>query len=1259
MNWTKEQERIIGIKNSNILVSAAAGSGKTAVMVERIISLIKNGEDIDKFLVVTFTKAAAAGMKQKIQKSLVKALQGKEGNVKHLRKQLSLLNRSMITTIDSFCMDLVKKNFHLTDLDPNFKVGDKSELNILLQESIDEALEEEYGSINDNENFRKLVEGFTGNRGDDEISEIIQNAYRFILSFPDPFAWLNESVDTMNIKGSELKRSKWLEEIKKHIMLLLDGAKGYINTAIDICKEAQGPLLYLDTLRKDMDIVNNLCELIILDDMDEFMDALNNFKAPKAAVFKEKDNPDVDLKKQFEVNGSKNNNSMRAKYKGIISSIKELLPYDLDYEKYAEEINKMYGSISALRDLIEKTDKLYKGKKTEKSIADFNDLEHFALNILRKKNEGGIFHPSDTAEYYKKKFNYIFIDEYQDSNSLQEAIIEQIKKESNLFMVGDVKQSIYRFRLADPSIFNSKYSSYTRDSEELSEDIIDRTIDLNKNFRSRDEILRATNFVFKNIMTKELGEVEYDEKAALYTGSEFSVSRAVELHIIDKNAAADDDDDASKSEGDENDDAENEIKSMETAELEALFAAKRVKELMKEEICIAGKAEKGEKKTKKTDYKDIVILLRSVANWAGIFEERFNKEDIPFYFDGGKGYYEALEVKILVNLLKIIDNIKQDIPLLSVMRSPIGNFTTEELLEIRLKYPKEKHFIGALNKYLLFAGESEEKYNESHEEVPDGNFSKEFFYKLKSFMENIYDWTYRSRYSHLNDLIWDILMESNYYNFAGALPNGKMRQANLRMLADLAYDFEKTSMKGLLKFLRYIDKIEKGSDDRGQAKTLGENDNVVRLMSIHKSKGLEFPVVILCGLNKQFNLQDTRNKILLHKDYGIAPKFINIDERTEKETLARTAMKLKIKKENISEEMRVLYVAMTRAIDRLIMAGTVSKMEQKARNWRRGHSKYFVYKGLSYMDWICSCLFDKVNSDDFKKIMSKGQWDKWKLNMITRSDLSLSTNEELSFWESKITMLNEFKTVKNSPYYEEIGRRLDFNYPYMSSVSMPTKLSVTELKNLKDKEFTRLRYKIPALIDMFEYNEDRDKFILDKDITGAEIGTLLHFVMEHLDLKGNLNKEGIINTIYNMENKKLLTASEAKIAINTYAEKIQGFFQSNIGKRILCSAEVYREAPFVLRKNARDVLSDLNEEDLILVQGIIDCYFIENNEVVLVDYKTDKIDESKDIALQIDRLKNEYRDQLNLYKEAVEKISGKRVKECCLYLFSAGKEVVL
>lgn len=1256
MEWTREQQRIINLDGCNILVSAAAGSGKTAVMVERIIRLVKNGDDIDKFLVVTFTKAAASGMKQKIQKSLVKALQNKEGNIKHLRKQLSLLNRAMITTIDSFCMDVVKKNFHLAELDPNFRVGQNSELNILLQDSIDETLEEAYEKIDMNENFMKLVEGFTGNRGDDEIGDIIKNAYRFILSFPDPFTWLENSVKKLDLTGDDLKESQWLKEMKNHIQLLLEGAKGSLKTAIEISNEPNGPYLYVDMLTEDLNNVNNLSNLLH-NDFSCFVQELMTLDYSKAPTFKKDKYPEVNPEKQIEVNGAKGKKGLRGYYKDIISSIKELLPYNDDYDKYAADINKMYGSVFALKDLIKKTDEKYKGKKDEKSIVDFNDLEHFALKVLRGNNEEtGEYISSDVAKSYSKKFKYIFIDEYQDSNSLQEAIIEQIKRKDNLFMVGDVKQSIYKFRLADPSIFNSKYESFIQDREDLGSDIVNRLIDLNKNFRSRDEILTGTNFVFKNIMTKELGEIEYNEKVFLNTGSEFVTKNPIELSIIDKNSEVDCEDDA-----DENNDnfsnlknkIDDEIETMETAELEALFAAQKIKDLMKQEICLAGKPVGEEKKTRKTEYKDIVILLRSVSSWAGIFEERLNKEDIPFYFDGGKGYYDTIEIQVVVSLLKLIDNIMQDVPLLSVMRSPIGNFTTEELLEIRTKYPKEKHFISAFNKYITNAAD---KINDAEE---CSEFSQDLIEKLIRFKEKIYKWSLRSRYSHLNDLIWDILMETNYYNFVGALPNGKMRQANLRLLADLAHDFEKTSMRGLFKFLRYIEKVDKGSDDKGQAKTLGENDNVVRLMSIHKSKGLEFPVVILCGLNKQINIKDTIPKILMHKELGIGPKFIDIDNRIEKETLIRMTIKNIIKKENISEEMRVLYVAMTRAVDKLIMVGTVNKLEDKVKKWRKGHSKFFVYKGLSYMDWICSCLFESVEYEKFNEILEKGECKDWMVSKITRFDLSSNINEEIGSKKERIAQMEKFKNQQNSDFYNEIGSRLGFRYPFESSVNVPTKLSVTELKKLRNNDFAKLRYKIPTLTDVIKYSEVSNKFILDKKISGPEIGTLLHFVMENLSLSGDLTKESIIEHIKLMENKKMLTEIEANIVSNTYAEKIETFFSNSIGMRIRESQDVKREVPFVFRKNAQDVLDSLNKEDLILVQGIIDCYFIEDNEAVIVDYKTDTIDETKEINSQINKLKEEYKDQVSLYKEAVEKITNKRVKECYLYLFSLGREVLM
>lgn len=1269
MKWTAEQQRIIDLKGCNILVSAAAGSGKTAVMVERIVQLVKQGENIDNFLVVTFTKAAANGMRRKIQKALLGAVQNKEGDTKHLRKQLSLLNKALITTIDSFCSDVVKKNFFLADLDPNFRVGDKNEVDILLTEAIDEALEQTYENIDENEDFKIFVESFSGIRDDEQLSEIIQKTYKFILSFPDPFVWLEESTEKLNMSSDDVKNSNWFKELTKHIKMMLGGAIAYIDTALEICNEPDGPHIYKDEFYADRQSINELIEFID-EDFSDFIIKLSVFEFKEYKIkYSAKEHTKINIYKKLEVAGGKDPNSgktikgLREKSKVIIDDIKELFIYGYDFEHYADDIKKMLSPFVALKEVIIQVDKKYKQLKSSKSIVDYNDLEHFALNILRSKSEESSngYVPSPAAINYKNKFSYIFIDEYQDSNSLQEAIINQIKRENNVFMVGDVKQSIYRFRLADPSIFNSKYDIYHLDRPDLSSEIKDRIIELNKNFRSRDEILSATNFVFHTIMSKELGEIDYTSNVFLNTGAEFETKTKVELDLIDKNSDVEesnknnsDDDDISNSS-----EAAEEIDSMQTAELEALHVVQKIRELLKTEVCEAGKSEDGKAKTRETQYKDIVILHRSPTSWAGIFEERFNKEDIPFYYDGGKGYYETIEIQVLVNTLKLIDNFRQDIPLLSVMRSPIGNFTTEEILEVKLKFSQFKHYVSAFNSYVKVAEEIEkdEKNKDENNKDKYKDYSIDLAYKLKKFKDTITDYRYKSNYSHLSDLIWHILVSSNYYSFVGSLPNGKSRQANLRMLADKADEYEKTSMRGLFKFLRYIEKMNKNSDNTGSAKILGENDNVVRLMSIHKSKGLEFPVVILCAMNKQFNQQDMKQNILLHKDFGIGPKCINIDERTKKNTLLYDAIKNTIKKENLSEEMRLLYVAMTRAIDKLVMVGTVNKLEKASKDWKRKQSKYFVFKAKSYMDWIGSCLFEGVNYENFINILEQGEYKDWKINKITRESLGANANEEIENKNERINALNDFTLQQNTEHYDEINRRLSYKYPYESSVKVPTKLSVTEMKKLKQEDFSRLRFNIPQLNDVLEYDNKSESFKLEQNVSGAEIGTILHFVMEHMDLKEDLSIHGVTKQINHIKNKDLLTEKETQIIINTYAEKIAGFYSSSLGNRIKNATSVHREVPFVLRKKTDEVLDKLSKDDLILIQGIIDCYFIENGEAVLVDYKTDTVAETKNTAKQIEKLKELYKDQIALYKEALEKITGVKVKESYLYMFSIGEEV--
>jgi len=1209
LKFSKMQQEVIDLRDKNILVSAAAGSGKTTVLVERIIKLLVNEEeDIDRFLIVTFTNAAAGGMRRKIHRALIKAMQ-RGGNNEHLKNQLNLLNKSNISTIHAFCMDVVKKNFHVIGIDPNFRIGDVNEVDILLQESIDSVLEKFYGGKP--EGFIQLVESFTGNRGDSELNDIIKDIYRFILSFPDPLGWLHDSVEVFAMTEDDLKKSDWIKVLKDNLKLLLTGAEESLESARKLCMDADGPVVYGNVVSDDLKNVNMLKSLLT-ENFKDFVTFVHNITFLPLKALKGKAKEEVNTEKQEEVK------ALREEYKKIVGNIQKMIP-DRSMSEFAYDIKSMYLPMKALYEIINCLDSDFKAVKMEKGIADFNDVEHYALQILSRE---------DIRERYKNKFRYIFIDEYQDSNGLQEELISRIKRENNLFMVGDVKQSIYRFRLSDPTIFNEKSSTYP--SYDCKGN--NRRIDLTRNFRSRKEILGLINFVFSSIMSKALGEVDYNENVFLNPGAEFKENSDecfTELTIIDKGSA-------------ESDYVDEKIKSMKTAELEATVAVQKIKELLHKDKNKPAKRDEKineiiETTTEKIQYKDIVVLMRSVSGWASIFEEIFNEQGIPFYFDGGSGYFETIEIQCVLNLLKIIDNIRQDIPLLSVMRSPIGSFSTEEIVQIRVKSGRH-NFVDALYEY---------------ESVCNDSLSE----KLKNFTDRIENWKRKSRYTHLNDFIWGILTETNYYYFVGLFPNGNIRQANLRLLADKAFDFEKTSMSGLFNFLRYVEKLKSSSGDTGSAKILSENDNVVRLMSVHKSKGLEFPVVIMCGLNKKFNMADVSKSILKHKLYGIAPKYIDPEKRIYRETIPRTAIKSIIKTENLSEEMRILYVAMTRAVDRLIMIGTVDRFESKVKKWQKGSSLYNIYNGSSFLDWICTSMFKNVESDTI--LGKEGKYNcifdmNYGLNgspykvkcIIKRVDLSqiaIKQHEETEKRSQRINRLADFKNQVNSSWKDEIDRWLKYKYGYLSSVSVPTKLSVTDLKLLKNENIEKVKLKIPALKDIPGFKEDKLEF------TKAEIGTIVHFVMQHLNIRETLTEENIKSQIENMVHKKLLTVKEAE-AVNV--KMIEEFFLTDIGMRMRASNLVKREIPFVIKKNANEIIGSLDRNDVILIQGIIDCYFYEDGQVVIIDYKTDEIYNG-----DIESAKNQYRRQILSYKEAVEKITCKKVKACYLYLFGIGQAV--
>lgn len=1192
--WTSDQEKAIKVRGKNLLVSAAAGSGKTAVLVERIVRLITEDMiDINKLLIVTFTNAAAGEMRERILDAIIKEIEKGSEYEEHLRRQITLLGRSYITTLHSFCIDVVRKNFHLVDIDPSFRIGDMTETSILIQETLDELLEEEYKEAN--EYFIQLVEGFGGNREDIKIQELILKIYGFIQSKPYPQEWLEENIEKFNISKEEFEKSTWIQTIKDSLEIELEGAKDIIEGAIELCNKPGGPKEYEEALLKDKNNLINIIKSLKIG-IEKFYINVNDINHPKLKTIRGNRKLEIDEKLQNEVK------ELRDRYKENIKSINERLLIK-SFDEYLDQINKIYPTMKYLGELVMKFGERYGEKKLDKGILDFNDLEHYALKVLQEE---------EVQREYRKKFEHIFVDEYQDSNIVQETILERIKRENNLFMVGDVKQSIYRFRLADPSLFIEKYERYDKEGAGLNQ-----RIDLSQNFRTRSQILDGINYLFKNMMSKNLGEIDYSEDAYLYKGLDFEdiENPNIELNIIENVIES-------------TDEVPEELEEISKIEAEARFVASRIKELIGQKSYNAKK-----KEYKNIEYKDIVVLLRSPKMWAPVFTEVFTKEGIPVYTDDNSGYFDTIEINMFLDLLKLIDNKRQDIPLLSAMRSPIGGFEVEDLIKVRLKY-MEGSYYKAIEYYIT-------------------NSDDELKVKLEAFLDNLKKWSLEARYLKLDEFIWKLLIETGYYHYVGAMPGGMQRQANLRILVDRASQFEKSAINGLFLFLRFIDKLTKSKGDMGSAKILGENENVVRIMSIHKSKGLEFPVVICSGMGKRFNLKDMQQDILLHKDLGLGPKFIDIEKRIYSQTLPQLAIRRKMKIENLSEEMRVLYVALTRAIDKLILIGSVKELEKEAKKWLRGTALYNLVKGQSYLDWICSALVKHRDGEPIREL-EKGvsdealieEYDKsrWTINLVNKKDIYIKEIEKIEISKEHRERLEKFELVTESKYKKLIKERFEWEYPNECDVGIPSKLAVSDIKKACAKNIGDIVYKIPSLVKSPRFIEGKKIF------TKAETGTIIHFVMQHLDLNSTNNIYQIEEQVDTMVIKELLTHEEAAVVKST---KILTFFESDIGKRILKCDKVYREAPFILKKVASEVIEDLEDcKEELLIQGVIDCYFEEEGELVLVDYKTGNVFDGN-----VERIVERYRVQMELYKEALERISGKRVKESYIYLFDIDKAV--
>ncbi len=1232
--WTAEQQAAIDARGCNLLVAAAAGSGKTAVLVERILQLIiKDGVDLDRLLVVTFTNAAAGEMRERIASALVKAIE-LSGDSEHLRRQLNLLTKASISTLHSFCIRIIRKYFHVIDLDPGFRIGDETECSLLKLEVIEDLFESEYGKAEDA--FLGLVERFSDNRQDVALQELVLRLHSFIQSKPFPQEWLEERVQDFSMNIHQMEDSPWAKSLLSAIQMEIQGIIDLLQEALGLCQRPDGPAAYGDNILDDLRQMNALLMSAAKAGLQACSDVYKQIGFSRLNTCR-KGEADEDLKDR--VKDLRNQAKEAFKKLGGGSSI-----LTKGLEQSVSQLNELYPYMQCLCELVLEFDLRFKAKKQEKGIIDFNDLEHYALDILQHEQ---------VAEELQDAYDYVFIDEYQDSNLVQDTILGYIRGRDNMFMVGDVKQSIYRFRLADPSIFLDKYGSYKTGEEQL-----DRRIDLNRNFRSRPYILDGVNYLFEHLMSTQFGELEYDDKAALYPGLDDDhpiENQQIELHLVEKIV-------------DEEEELDPDIEDLSDVEVEAAIAADRIQRLIGTEIYDAKKEE-----YRKIDYSDIVVLLRSTKMQAPVYQEVFTAKGIPVYADSNTGYFEAQEVKTIVALLKVIDNKLQDIPLLTVMRSPIGGFDADDMIRIRTK-GKGRMFYQAVHEYM----------NQQEDGLTQ---------RLKAFYKKLEDWQKAARYLPMEDFIWKLYSESGYFAYVSAMPGGAQRQANLQLLLERARQFQQTSIRGLFQFIRFIDSLQSNSGDMGVAKTLGENENVLIITSIHKSKGLEFPIVMVSGLGKRFNLKDTNESILFHKDLGLGPKYVNPETRQSCDTIAKTSMKQVIRLESLSEEMRILYVAMTRAKDRLILTGSVRDLSGTAGKWAKPISPYSLSRGLNYLDWIgpilmrhpdCSALRNLLDDD-----LDQPLWEhdsSWQVEFHGRGEVTAFHREEAKTRNeflarlknpektiSEIIQKGKRKTAAVVDDYKEtteirelkineedevvkeairlremIDERFSWDYPYGYAINIPSKMTVTEIRKLGSGN----EPSVPSLINPSPSLRARPRFLEgSKRFSAAEKGTIVHFILQHLNLNKVVTKDDILLQIENMIKCELLTEEEAQAA---NMNQILGFLNSEIGHRIRNASRVHREVPFNLRKKAHELLDDLQpNEDTLLIQGVIDCFFEEEGEWILVDYKTDYVNSGEKLLL----LKERYRIQLDLYSEALEQITGKPVKERILYLLSINQAV--
>lgn len=1244
VRWTKDQSDVINLRNRDILVSAAAGSGKTAVLVERIIEKItdkKNPCDIDRLLVVTFTNAAAAEMRTRIGEALEKRLFMEPEN-EHIQKQMSLLHAAQISTIDSFCGWIVKNYFHVIHLDPVYRIADASELNLMKQEVLTELLEEKYIEAKEKKDtvFFQFTELFSLGRTDHDIEDLILQLYEISTSMPYPEDWILKCGKEYDFSSAEkMEQSGWMQillnDFKKNLEVFLEKAK----SARNLCKFPGGPDVYLEMIENDIAFMELLKQK---KKFGEYQMLLAGFSPMKLKAVRGK-SVDVRLKEQVQ--------NLREGY--LKNGLLEF------WEKYFfQSAEEMYSDMKKMSPYMEKLSSLVLGfhhafsaKKEEDGLVDFSDVEHFALRILVNKKEDGKLEKSGTALELRGFYDEIMIDEYQDSNEVQELILTSLcgapGEKPSLFMVGDVKQSIYKFRMAKPEIFLGKYKRFTKGKGP------EQKIDLHKNFRSRSLVLEFANFIFEHIMREEFGGIPYDEAARLVPGASFDETEKrtagkTEILIIDRGA-----------------------EDMSREELEAAVIGQKIKGMVQgnDPLYVTGK-----QGYHPVEYRDISILLRTMSGWSETFVEVLNDMGIPAYAETKTGYFSSMEVETLLNFLHVIDNPRQDIPLAAVLRSFFGKVTDEELAMISAMHTGMDFW----DQVLFYM----EKY-------PESGLGKKLA-AFKERLERCQDYVQSRSVYELLQKIYDNL---GYYHYMSAMPSGEKRRANLDILLDQSLEFARNGHSGIYRFTRYIENLRKADVDFGEASINSENTDAVRIMSIHKSKGLEFPVVFVAGMGKQFNMMDTRKATLIHGDFGVGCDFVDMSLRVKQPTLRKEFIANQMRLEILEEEIRVLYVALTRAKEKLFLTGSIKNLKGYLEKKLSATGEKVDYRTLSsaagYLHWICAALFQKKNFagevSDYLENISKEEGMPHKVFSEDLFSVELLSYEYLLSLEKKrlkkeISDFSEIQDLETDKVYDEGIRKLleqqeSYRYPFLSEAGIPVKISVSELKRraaeqaevLEEEEILEAAFPDEASgkgADAQELEIPRAKFMQgEKKISGAAKGTLYHLVMEHFPYhrireSGKLwGKKEFDAFLSEIVDDGFMTEQEQNVLDS---RKFVRFIKTDLGRRMAEAAEENRlrlEQPFMIGLPAKEIYPEQTSEELVLVQGIIDAFFFTKDKkgeecIVLVDYKTDFVKKGG-----ADELVKKYRSQLEYYAQALERLTGRRVAEKVIYSFSLGEEI--